>query len=297
MPSYRAYNKIHRMKKSKKLYKSAWFWYSLLFLIILGALAYFLYYFPAFKIKEINPEGNIRAQSQEIIQIAASILDGKKMFLPQSNILSFPEKDIQQAIASRFAAVKDVRIKRRLPDKIFITISEREEAALWCKSGELESEHQAATTTDAIRDFNLFIQKIDNFEPNFNCFHIDKEGVIFESATSSDFIIRSAPKEIKVGGRILDQFLIEKILEIKNKLVQKLNIGVKEAYVFNQNQINFRTSEGWWAYFNPKKDIDWQITSLGLVLENKVPQSFRKNLVYIDLRFEGISIYPSAPKK
>ncbi len=56
--------------------------------------------------------------------------------------------------------------------------------------------------------------------------------------------------------------------------------------------MNVNTADGWEVYFNPKGDLNWQITELAAILENRIPLEKRKNLKYIDLRFNKVYIFP-----
>ncbi len=287
------YSTIHKYKKSKKVYKRKGFWYFFLILAFLALFFYIFFYISFFQIKNIEISGNSRVLTADIRAAAEGKLNGKMMFLPQSNILSFPQNALQNELQKKFSALKSVNIERKFPNRIIIRALERDPVGLWCQSREIPEN----ASPETIKDFSSFLHQLDFSEPNFNCFYLDQDGIIFESATSSDFIIRSPQKEIKVGSRVLASLLVAKIGEMRSKLLSKTNISAVQAFVFSETQVNFQTNEGWWIYFNPKKDIDWQITSLDLVLANKVPATHRPNLKYIDLRFEGISIYPSVPKK
>ena len=61
----------------------------------------------------------------------------------------------------------------------------------------------------------------------------------------------------------------------------------------SNSRFNAKTQEGWEIYFNPKENLDWQLTELALVLKQKIPPDERKNLEYIDLRFNKVYIKKS----
>ena len=98
--------------------------------------------------------------------------------------------------------------------------------------------------------------------------------------------------EIKLGKEVIDKDKMEQILKVGNNLNNELKIPIKELLVVSDRRFNIKTSEGWEIYFNPSKDLDWQLTELGILLKEKILPEKRRNLQYIDLRFEKIYIYP-----
>ena len=83
-----------------------------------------------------------------------------------------------------------------------------------------------------------------------------------------------------------------KVLEINSQLEK--DIKIKEALLISENRLNIKTLEGWEIYFNPKKDLNWQIEEIKILLEQKISPENRENLEYVDLRFEKIYIYPES---
>ena len=77
----------------------------------------------------------------------------------------------------------------------------------------------------------------------------------------------------------MEKELLSKILEINTEL-KNLEILAKEVLIVSDDRLNVETQEDWEIYFNPKKDLNWQLTKLKAVLEeNYLPKE------YIDLRF------------
>ena len=55
--------------------------------------------------------------------------------------------------------------------------------------------------------------------------------------------------------------------------------------IVSDEKLTGLTTEDWEVYFNLQKDIEWQLTKLRAVLEEKIPPEKRKDLEYIELRF------------
>jgi cell division septal protein FtsQ len=132
---------------------------------------------------------------------------------------------------------------------------------------------------------------------NDDYFYIDTERVAFEKISQPDDkklkIINSADvSEIQPGSQAVDKSLLEQILKIESKFTQELKIQPKEAIILSEQRLNIKTAEGWEAYFNLKGDLDWQITELEIIIQNKIDPKERTNLEYIDLRFDRVFVFP-----
>ena len=82
----------------------------------------------------------------------------------------------------------------------------------------------------------------------------------------------------------MEEELISKILKISSEL-ENLKVQILEANLVSDERINLKTSEDWEIYFDPQKDMNWQLTKLKVDLENLIPFERRKDLEYIELRF------------
>ncbi len=71
--------------------------------------------------------------------------------------------------------------------------------------------------------------------------------------------------------------------------VKELGVLVEEISVISEERINVKTSQGWEIYFNPKKDLEWQLRKLGADLDEFIPLEKRKDLEYIELRFGNLA--------
>lgn len=291
--------KINRIKKRKPFYQNKTLWIFVLAFVLFAALAYLIFFTQLFIVKEVDAQTGNRVDLASIRAAADSVLQ-KKTFPPSDNFFSIPQEALKKELLGKYSAIKDIKLDKKFPNKLKITVIERNPVGMWCPCEDIPdntnnviySSTSATSSKENLNNFYSYISGKPRGEMNFNCFNIDNEGIIFESATSSELKISARKCEIGMGKQVLDKEVVAKISEIKDKLRGKLNLNVKEAFVFTDSQINFLIEPNWWAYFNPKKDIDWQITSLELVLANKIPPEKRGSLRYIDLRFESISIYP-----
>ncbi len=174
----------------------------------------------------------------------------------KENIFLFDEKKMEKDILGKYPELGSICIDRELPDKISIDLEPREGIAVFvCEDG---------------------------------AFLIDKNGIIFKKAEASNLLkiktINSS--SFNLGEEVIHEEL-KAILHIESELQDILKIPLEEMTI-DESRINVKTKQGWDIYFSLKKDLDWQITELGLVLEKKISPDERGNLQYIDLRFEKI---------
>ena len=178
-----------------------------------------------------------------------------KEIVPKENIFLIDISKIKTNILENFLPIANVNVRREFPDKLNITITERVAVGIWCEQE--------------------------------NCFLIDKDGIIFKSALPETNLI-----EIFSEKELLKKEKIEQILKIQQELNRK-EIQIKEAKIVSEERLNIKTTENWEIYFNlMRDDLSKQIFNLGIVMREKISVERRKNLQYIDLRFDKIFIYP-----
>src|SRR3989344_9148414 len=249
----KSYRKPYRVKKKKSVLKSRLFWRVVLVLIFMGVSSYFFFLSSIFKIKEINISGNpafaeATAGRQKILyQKIQKLLDTKNIFL-----IDFEE--IKKEILEKFPQIASINIERKFPESITVQVEERRGVAIFCQ--------------------------IDS------CFLIDKEGVIFENVSDKLGLVTIRPSLIeskRLGEKVLETSHMSSILNIESKLRGDFKIAVEEILAVSNERLNIETLEGWEIYFDPSKDLDWQITKLKAVLEQEISAEKRKNLEYIEL--------------
>jgi len=260
MPLARKYRKPYRIKRKKSIFLNRFFGLGILFLIILGLIFYFFIFHSTFQIKEIKISGTEKVAVEEIRNLIEKEIEQKILFFPTKSIFLVNSNKIKEGIFSKFPQISEINLKREYPNILIAEIEERKPAAIFNQNGEY--------------------------------FFIDKEGIIFEETPQflenylkiKNFLLK---EKIKLGDKAIEKKTISQILDIEKKL-KEIDIKVKEFIIVSEERLNAKTSEGWEIYFNPKEDLNWQITELSLVLEKQIPPKKRKNLEYIDLRFSKI---------
>lgn len=245
-----------RFKRKKSILKNRFFWLSFFILILVFGLSYLFIFSQVFRIEEIkilNADDSLRVKVEEVIKSKI----GKNIFLVNLNKIS-------EEILGQFPEIAQLDLKRKFPRIINIQIETRESVGIWC------------------------------YQSYDKCFFINKEGIIFkeigEEPIEGKIIILSL-KEGEIftpGEEILVPQILELILEIEKELEENLKIEIEDFTIVSEKRLNIKTKESWEIYFNLEKDIELELTKLKVLLEKEIPPEERRNLEYIDLRFEKI---------
>jgi len=241
-----------RIRRIKKpIYKKGVFWFLIFLPFVFGGLIWFFLFSDFFLIKKISvPE--IEGK-EEIKNLLLSNL--KENFLKRENILFFNSQKIESKILNSFPQIKLVKISKKLPDEISIELTKRTPVFSFC---------------------------------NQNCYLVDDEGVAFKEKTNENlFEVKEEGKEVKIGEKVLSKEEIEKILKIK-KEVENLGIFCEKVLI-SEEKVEFLTKDDWKLIFSFEKDVDFQLKKLKVAWE-KLEEEKKKNLEYLDLRFENFVV-------
>ena len=252
----RKYRKPHRIKRKKSILKSRFLWSAIFALVLVGAGFYFFVFSEFFQVRDLIITGPEKVVSGDIESAIKRELD-KSIFLVN------PGK-IREVVLQKFPQIKELEIKRRLPNILNLALAERKEVGVFCQGQ--------------------------------RCFLLDGQGVMFEEFTGETSLPKlqntTLRKELVLRESAFDKDTLERVLEINTKLKANLGIFPEELSLVSEERLNVITSEGWQVYFSIKRNVDWQIASLATILEKRIPPEKRKNLEYIDLRFDKIFVYP-----
>ncbi|MFC1789613.1 cell division protein FtsQ/DivIB [Patescibacteria group bacterium] len=260
----KSYRKLYRIRKKKSIFKNRFFWLAILILIAITSLFYIISFSSFFQIKEIRISGNSQIQEQELKNKIENKISRKLFFTETKSIFLVDLKGIKSSVLEFFPKIEKLEIKRGFFDSLKIEIKERDPVAVF-RQGE-------------------------------KYFLTDSNGFVFEETISagSYFIIENQNlySEIKPGEQAVFEEIFSQIINIKNNLIEELNISSVAVVIISDQRVNFETADGWEIYFNLKGDLNWQMSALDALLENKIPPENRKNLKYIDLRFNKIYVSP-----
>jgi len=257
---------LKRLKPKKPFFKKPFFWVCLFFILIL-TLVYFLL-FSWFQVSKINISGNNRVSSQDIENVTLSNIN-KKLFslgsisFHSDSMLLLNKKSLLSSIMGAFPDIGEIIINRKLPDSVDISVTERSQYAVFCNE-------------------------------NNECFSIDDNGVIFANFSNdakSYLVLQKSTdsQALHLGQVMIDNNIIDEIKKVNQDLRENFQIGVDKVIV--SDYLQFKTSEGWSAYFDPSSDLKLQISEMNMLLKGEIPEEKRKSLEYIYLQYKDRAYY------
>src|SRR3989344_1741704 len=266
-----------KRSRVKKLLKSKVFWVGILGFFVLAGSAYGIFFTPFFQIKHIEIRGNKNIAEEKLRQAVSEPLSGHVVFFKKSHFLLANAAGVAAKIQAVFPEIESVAVQKKFPDKVRVTVQERQGIGTWCpnKTLSIELEGSQEQTTRSIRQ----------------CFTLDKQGVIFEETESAKEVTLSAEGvEAALGDQVVDPVALERILQFQRSvdafpLFEQVGLRVLSLLIVSKERVNAGISEGWEIYFNPSAGVDWQIQKVKLVLEQEISSQRRPFLEYIDLRF------------
>lgn len=248
--------KHYKAKKRRPLFKNRKFWLLFGIIFIISGSLYLIFFSPAFKIKKITIIGqpNYAPKLKIESEIYKRIFDSRFFYL-SSNIFLLKESFFKENILKDFLSLKDLKMKKRMPDTLVFEIIER--------------------------------KPISNYCAEKKCFLVDNEGYIFAESDRSLVSLEVEGGGKKIGDFCLDGDLWKKTQNIMEGLREQLKIQSSRISVFPL-KIEIETSQNWILIFSPQKEANWQLQELKIILEKQITEDKQDQIEYIDLRYDKV---------
>ena len=260
-------------KKQKKRSFSRFLFY-FLFLSFWGAAVYALFFSPFLQVSSIEISGNEKIKSENILSEISPKMEGKYFsVLEKNNLLLIGANSMEKDLLGKFRQIRNIKIKKKFPDKIKIEIQERETKMI-INDGE----------NNYLLDENG--QAYDQIDSNSN------------EAMNLVFLRDDSRKKINLGDMVLEKDYMNYILGIKDELKSNLDLEIENNFWtpnLISGDIRVKTKEGWNIYFNKEIDLVKETESFGAVLKEKIPAEQRPDLEYVDLRIDNKVYYKFKP--
>lgn len=235
--------------------------------VIISTSFYAVLYSSLFEINNIDVEGNTYVDAG-LIEAGINKQKEEVRFwvLPQSNILAFDEVAAKAKLAH--PRIDDLTIKRRLPNTLVVSLTEKNGVAEWEWQGRW-------------------------FELDDQCIVIGEVG----GPSSNGLALRNS-KSIdmpSLGTNVCDTSILDLVKTIDANIPQGYGFGIESYDLANSAEyfIDAKTNEGWYARVSTQITIAEQMDKLNAFLISKGIENsdWRKQLTYIDLRFGNSRIY------
>ena len=254
---YRNPRLIRQEEKKNKRFRI--FIYSLLVIAILGMI-YFLFFSSFFYIQSVTVSGTKNINQSDISGIIDSYRSQGFLIIKNNNFWLFSKNRIRQLIGQKYL-VEKLEIKKIFPNKITVTITEKEPIANWL-------------TNDL-------------------CFQLDATGyAIAYCEPGNKLIIKDKlNQEQKIGQEVINKDDLKYIVDGNNKLMEifgnhKFAFSIEKAI----SQVDYIERGGLVIKMNIALNLDEQVARLQVLLNDNAFKTAIDRIQYIDLRF-GSKVY------
>jgi cell division septal protein FtsQ len=256
----RSYKKPYRAKRKKPLLAKASFWRSLGGLVFVGGAVWVVCFCPALEVREVNVDGAQKISGQDCVDLIEAEITKKITFFDSKSILLFNLDQAKKEILAKYPQIQDIKIERKFPSKIYASVEERRGVA----------------------------EYVDSRGGHYS---VDTEGFAFEEAPNAAGVVEiidHGNQGVQVGTQAIAKETLSAILKMKGEIDGAGKMTVVQVQIATPERINLLTSEGWYIYFNPLKDINDQMVKLNAVLADESFGAKRVNLEYLDIRFTRV---------
>ena len=261
--------RFKRRKKRVSFLKLWFFWYATGILSFLTFLFYVVVFSYWLKVQEIKIQGASEILTEHILFVVEDNFWQEFLGIPQSSILLFDTKGIEEKLSFAFPAISQVAVERSFPRALVVKVQEREQIGTWCPSVPARAEGQA--------------------DGGAVCFVIDEKGVVFKKVEErGNYVVFYSQGNPILGQELLAPSMLSILFHFKERFQEvgePLQFSTIAFEIGERGEVQGTTKEGWRILLNLKENMEWQQTKVQLVLQQKIPPEKRGELEYIDLRF------------
>jgi len=219
----------------------------LFFLIFLGGVAFIVFKSGFFTVRKITCQWEKDSCPPEIWHELTSLTFGK-------NLIFLKKEEIRKKFLNTYHIVKNLKIKKVLPNKLVFELEKRKEVAVL------------------------------GFEATKDFFLVDEEGVVIKKENDPllPLILLSEQLSLNVGQQVPQREIVEAI-----KFLTTLRLNLLEpkiAKITSPYSLTVWLKDGEEVVFSLKKEIQVQVDSLQFILSRSKIEG--KGIKKIDLRFD-----------
>lgn len=266
--------KMVSRRSKKKSATPEYLWKTTKRLIALTAIlasGYGLFFSDFFEVKDITMSGNSLVKSAEAENFLFSKISQARIYpLVKGDMLLTSAEFLERSLREKFNIIKNIRIKKSFPDKLEVSLEEKNINAIWCR---------------------------------VSCFWLDNEGAVFEPFKEKEkdkfgiknylMILDNENSPLKEGDKITDKNFLDFAEIVRQALKEEIGLdfdNIKTPGVVT-DEIWIQTRENWQIFFNVEGNAEDEVRLLKQILKEKITPEEKKNLEYIDLRIKGKVFY------
>lgn len=262
------------MRRRRSIFKSRTFWISVAFFFVLCLLVYLSVFCNLFQIKEVEVRGTKKVSRREVEEITEGLVERKLAVGPwdifsTKGLLILRARKIEEVLSQRYLRIKDVNVRRSLPDKTIVEIEERSSLAEVCRD--------RCYSVDETGFSFVATDYKESMGEEVNVFQADPKLVV---------VVIKDSRKIGLGQQVISPSNLTSILEVQRFLGERLGdleLSLEEEKLTARNGLNI--------YFDLGSEVGDQLENLDLLLEKKLKNKDLEKLEYIDLRFGSRVFY------
>lgn len=271
----------------------------IIIVLVLIGLSYTIFVSTVFKVARIDVTGNTQVNADEVRAIAEEISNRRVLKYFNNNLVLINTEEIGNSIREKFSSIKQIKVIKKFPKTISISIMEKPVDIQWCNKIKVEKisslEKSEVISTDQTVGENLS-------QDASQCYFSDDENIIYtksQNASERGGIRIFRDETINIGDKIADDNVKNFIRDIAKNFNAKT--GLEYSYLYlppvSSKELHLITKDGWKIYFDLNRPADGQLDILNNVWRDSIPENYKKdnNVEYIDLRVqERVSWMPKS---
>lgn len=269
--------------------------YLMKFLIFAVAvsLVYLFFFTSALSVKKITVSGNKTVDANAIWETADAAAGKKIMGIFNNNILLVKTSEIESVIKNKFNVISGVAVAKKFPLTLEIEITEKSVDISWCNRIKIERVAESGKKSE--NDAPAYGEKNQAAE-TAQCYFSGEDNIVYEKV--SDGLLAGSVKvfrddRININAKAGNKALTAFVRELAANFNRKTGLILDYFYLppLDSRELHLVTSDGWQIYFDLNRDVNDQLWVLSNVLKNKMSDSDKKSLDYVDLRVIDRVIY------
>jgi len=233
---------------------------------VVAGFVYLLFFSGQFEVTEIKISKPDVLKDLNVSRSVNNWLDQDWLSIKRRNNTAFINLDnLDSVLRSQFAQIKGIKASKNLPHAINIEVKAREPEGIWCSGGE--------------------------------CFYFDDEGIAYKrSAESSGFLLTSVKdrrgRRLGLGERVEESIWLDSII-LARDLLSNSGFAVREFIIPDGSfdEFHARTSFGFDIYISFSTSIRRQLDAFVIAWKDKIPNSKKSQLEYVNLTVPGRIYY------
>lgn len=237
------------------------------------AVAIYAFIFSGFlNIDEIEVQGVKTIPAEKIIETINDLMETKHWWIfSERNYLFFNSDEVDRLLRNKFKKIGELRVEKIFPNKLNISISERNTLLILCSVG--------------------------------NCYLINQQGIAYEKLNPNSFHLKGAKlikvidesnKKIQKGETVFTPEFMKFVSAISDEIQEETNLRLLNEYRIKSRvsgELVAQTDRGWDIYFDTKNSLKKSVRMLKLVLNKQIALKDFSRLEYIDLRLNNKVFY------